>query len=135
MMHKTRPHEAMRSAHRFVIQERERKIKAKEITQEQAEEQGQARQEQGRASQVATAAASAQGSETNNEVDIASATLEEGEGKTQPTDCDARPGSGGIGTAITDLATPEGREVGQMRPEKTSADETASALVDSVVVI
>lgn len=134
MMHKTRPHEAMRSAPRFVTQERERKLKAKEITQEQAEEQGQA-------SQVATSAVSMQDSETHNEVDVPSTTLDEGDGKRQPSDCDARPGWGGIDTAADLAITPEGQEgqegqgAGQMRPEKTSTDESASALADSVVVI
>jgi hypothetical protein len=36
MMHKTRPHAAVRTAPRFVINERERRLKAREITKEQA---------------------------------------------------------------------------------------------------
>lgn len=37
MMHKTRPHAAVRSTPRFVTLERERRIKAKQLTKEQAE--------------------------------------------------------------------------------------------------
>jgi hypothetical protein len=39
MMHKTRPHEAVISVPRFVILERERRLKARLITKEQADEQ------------------------------------------------------------------------------------------------
>jgi len=39
MMHKTRPHAAVRTAPRFVTNERERRIKAREITKEQALDQ------------------------------------------------------------------------------------------------
>lgn len=114
MMHKTRPHEAVRSAPRFVIQERERKIKAKEIMREQAEEQG-------IASQVATAAASKKNFETDNKVDTTSPTLE---GQRQSPE-------GGAGSEnVTALAAPrEGS--GQTSP----ATETAGTLMDSVVVI
>jgi len=44
MMHKTRPHAAVRTAPRFVTNERERRIKAREITKEQALDQEKARE-------------------------------------------------------------------------------------------
>lgn len=44
-MHKTRPHAAVRTAPRFVINERERRLKAREITREQALDQQKAEEE------------------------------------------------------------------------------------------
>lgn len=111
MMHKTRPHEAVRGAPRFVVQERERKIKTKEITKEQADEQE-------RASQVATVAASTKDSETDAEVDIVSATLE---GQRQPgPDADA---------AVRDP------ELARAEAAAQTGVDTAGVLTDSVVVV
>lgn len=42
MMHKTRPHAAVRTAPRFVVNERKRRLKAREITKEQALDQAKA---------------------------------------------------------------------------------------------
>lgn len=45
MMHKIRPHEAVRSARLFVTKERERLVKAKQLTKEQAAEREKASDE------------------------------------------------------------------------------------------
>jgi hypothetical protein len=122
MMHKTRPHEAVRSAPAFVVQERERKIKAKEITKEQADEQE-------RTSQVATTATSKKDSEANAEVDIASVVVE---GQRQ------QPGAvADTSGNTTELASSssKGEIAGQTRGETCSSVGTAGALTDSLVVV
>lgn len=68
MMHKTRPHEAVRSVAQFVMKERERKVKAREITKEQAAAQEKAIEE---ASKVKESEESDKGSDSGYSKSVA----------------------------------------------------------------
>lgn len=81
-MHKTRPYEAVRSTPHFVIKERERRIKAREITKEQAAEEDKADKQQSHSPSLTdgTTVASDENAHEDVTVDLAATPRPDSEG-------------------------------------------------------